>query len=991
MFEHDTCPRVFALPPGADFAQELAQGFWARLTGAPPEAAAQANIFVTTRRMAQQLTQALAQGIGPGQGVLLPRIRLLGDLADDWPMPGIPAAVPALRRRLELGQMVARLLDVAPDLAPRAATFDLADSLAALLDEMQDEGVPLSALEGLDLANHSDHWRRSLRFIELVGGFLGAEAAPDALGRQRHATLQLIARWQETPPKGPVIIAGSTGSRGTTALLMEAVARLPQGALVLPGFDFEMPQAVWDHLGDALSGDDHPQFRFHALMQRLGLEASDVMPWVALPASLRGRNALVSLALRPAPVTDQWMTDGPHLPDLAAATAQMTLLEAPSPRAEALAVALCLREAAETDQTAALITPDRELARQVTAALDRWDILPDDSAGRPLALSAPGRLLRQTAALFCGRLTAEGLLALLKHPLTASGAARGAHLRWSRELELRLRRHGPQFPLAQDLLHWAGTLPDPDALDWAIWIAGLISDLTDGALRPLADHATRHLVLVETLATGPGGDWPGTLWQGPAGVEAQHVVTDLLAEAAHGGQMSAQDYADLLGALLARAQVRETVQAHRKIMILGPREAREGGVDLVILAGLTEGTWPATPSPDPWLNRSLRHAAGLLLPERQIGLSAHDFQQAIAARRVVLSRALRSTEAETVAARWLNRLTNLLQGLPAQGGDGALAQMRARAAKYLAWAEALDTTDAPVPPAPRPAPCPPVAARPRELFVTQISKLIRDPYSIYARHILRLKPLDPLHRPPDLRERGTTLHEILERFLRDPQTATLKGQPTAMRAHLLGVAADVLAADVPWPAARHLWHARLARVADWFLAAEASRPGQPVLIEKTGSVDLGTPAFRLSARPDRVDLLPDGRVQILDYKTGAPPSEKQQAGFDKQLLLQAAMAERGGFAALGPVEAARITYVGLGSPPKQVETDLTPAQLTALWAELVQLIENYLRPNQGYAARRAMHGVKFASDYDHLSRFGEWDISAPAVPISIPDPRETLP
>ena len=165
MFEHDTCPRVFALPPGADFAQELAQGFWARLTGAPPEAAAQANIFVTTRRMAQQLTQALAQGIGPGQGVLLPRIRLLGDLADDWPMPGIPAAVPALRRRLELGQMVARLLDVAPDLAPRAATFDLADSLAALLDEMQDEGVPLSALEGLDLANHSDHWRRSLRFI----------------------------------------------------------------------------------------------------------------------------------------------------------------------------------------------------------------------------------------------------------------------------------------------------------------------------------------------------------------------------------------------------------------------------------------------------------------------------------------------------------------------------------------------------------------------------------------------------------------------------------------------------------------------------------------------------------------------------------------------------------------------------------------------------------------------------------------------------------
>ncbi|HBB82406.1 MAG TPA: hypothetical protein DC031_03815, partial [Sulfitobacter sp.] len=77
--------------------------------------------------------------------------------------------------------------------------------------------------------------------------------------------------WQDAPPQHPVILAGSTGSRGTTALLMEAVARLPQGAIILPGFDFEMPTAVWNELDQALLAEDHPQYRFRKLMNMLGV------------------------------------------------------------------------------------------------------------------------------------------------------------------------------------------------------------------------------------------------------------------------------------------------------------------------------------------------------------------------------------------------------------------------------------------------------------------------------------------------------------------------------------------------------------------------------------------------------------------------------------------------------------------------------------------------------------------------------------------------
>jgi ATP-dependent helicase/nuclease subunit B len=298
---------------------------------------------------------------------------------------------------------------------------------------------------------------------------------------------------------------------------MQAVARLPQGALVLPGYDTDLPEPVWDGLADAMTAEDHPQYRFHRLMQALDLGPRDIRPWSDARPPCPARNRLISLSLRPAPVTDQWLTEGQTLHDIAEASAGMTLIEAAGPRAEALAIALILRQAAEQGRTAALITPDRGLTRQVTAALDRWGILPDDSAGRPLALSAPGRLLRHIARLFGRRLTGEALLTLLKHPLTATGADRGSHLRWTHDLELKLRRSGPPFPTAADLARWAATRPADGVADWAAWLGRVFDGVEEAGERPLTDHVTHHLTLAEALAQGPGGTGTGELWRENAG------------------------------------------------------------------------------------------------------------------------------------------------------------------------------------------------------------------------------------------------------------------------------------------------------------------------------------------------------------------------------------------------------------------------------------------------------------------------------------------
>lgn len=959
-----TEPNLFALPPGVDFPAELVAGLLTRMAGKPPEALARVTMIVNTQRMRRRVTECLqAKG-----ALLLPRLMLVTEAAA---LAGIALQRPIspLRRRLELSVLLDGLLATGSTQFPRTALYDLADSLAALMEEMQGEGVDPIRIARLDVANHSAHWARTQAFLGIVTEALRGET-PDAEAVLRQAVTRLADQWSAKPPANPVILAGSTASRGTTALLVQAIARLPNGAVVLPGYDFDTPDPVWASMDDALTAEDHPQFRFRRVMDLLGCGPGAIRRWTDTQPPDPGRNRLISLSLRPAPITDQWLTEGPRLPDLPPATEALTLIEAPGERSEAIAIALILREAAETGTRAALISPDRKLTRRVTAALDRWGIRPDDSAGRPLALSAPGRLMRQVAALFGQKLTGDALLALLKHPLAFSGPGRGPHLILTREFELHLRRHGPAFPTAESVQVWAETQTHDRAADWARIVAATLCGHEAIPRLSLEDFVAMHLALTEALARGFAEAGAGGLWEKAAGEEALKALTELQAEAAAGSEMTPADYAGVFLGVLNRHEVRETESVHPGIMIWGTLESRVQGADLVILGGLNDGTWPAQPPPDPWLNRAMRKEAGLLLPERRIGLSAHDYQQAAAAQRVVLSRSKRGAEAETVPSRWLNRLVNLMSGLPERRGPEALQAMRERGDDWLRKAQAFDAapvTDA----AKRPSPRPPVAARPKKLSVTEIKTLVRDPYAIYARHVLKLRPLDPLRPEADPRLRGTVLHEILEVFLRSGGGG---------RERLLAITDAVLAERVAWPLARTIWKSRIAKAADAFLDFSASTGGQPVLIEEKGALALPGLDFILTGKPDRIDMLADGRLYLIDYKTGTPPTKPQQKHFDKQLFLTAAMAEGGGFKGLGPAEVARLSFVGLKAELAVETTDLQPGELAETWAEFGRLMASYARRDQGYTARRALEKGTDPSDYDHLSRFGEWDMTDDPAP-----------
>ncbi|MBS1302431.1 double-strand break repair protein AddB [Loktanella sp. SALINAS62] len=971
MFDPSDSPRMFGLAPGIDFARGFVAGLLTRT-----DDLAQARIYVNSARMQRQVRAEF--DAGPPR--LLPRIKLVTDLAFEGDLSTLDVPVSPLRRRLELSRAVEKLIDATPGL-PRAALYDLSDSLAALMDEMHGEGVDFDTLAHLDISDVSGHWQQSLAFLKLLEPYFIADAAqPDAAARQRRHILSLIDTWATTPPDTPVIVAGSTGSRGATGLLMQAVARLPQGAVVLPGFDFDLPQDVWDGMATGMTHEDHPQYRYRRLMHDLDMTAAQVFPWTIDAPPTPARNALVSLSLRPAPVTDQWRTAGRSLTNLPDAMAQVTLVEADSPRGEAETIALRLRQAAAEGTTAALITPDRMLTRQVAAALDRWDIIPDDSAGLPLGLSPPGRFLEHIVSAFGRPVTAEALLVLLKHPLTNNGADRNQHLLWTRDLELHLRQGGPPFLTADVIATWIGNMKTPKygLAGWTAWVGGVIAALDHSGTLPIADHLAQHMAAATLLATGPNGTDTGELFQKQAGRKARGVVDALARDADAGNPMDTRDYAALFRALLAKGSVRDRDAGRPDILILGTLEARVGGAELVILGGMNDGIWPPSPTPDPWLNRPLRAQAGLLLPERQIGLSAHDYQQAVCAPHVWITRARRDADAETVPSRWVNRLTNLLAGLPDGDGPTALQNMRNRGNDWLRQAARLSQPDAPVARALRPAPQPPVTARPSKISVTQIKTLYRDPYAIYARKVLKLNALNPLTADVDAALKGDVFHKILERFVDTRQPAA---DPTALH-RLLTLADQTLAEMCPWPTVRLQWRVLMDQIAPQFLHHETARQtaGTPIATETWGDIVVPGPNLQLNGKADRIDAAPDGRALIYDYKTGRLPSVKEQGLFDKQLLVEAAMIERGAFAAVGarPVQAAEFLGIKRGMPTVRAPLDDHPPDV--VWSQLIKFLTMCQAADWPYTARRAPQRVTYDSEYDHLARRGEWTDADKSVP-----------
>ncbi|RZN30942.1 double-strand break repair protein AddB [Bradyrhizobium sp. Leo121] len=1036
--------RVFSVPLSVPFLRtviaalvdgRLVRGFDAR---GNPERLADATLYLPTRR-AGRLAREMFLDVLDTDAAVLPRIIALGDIDEDElafaeeaeqfsgaaPLE-IPPKLGELERRLTLARLVAAWAK-SPVTAPQvvggpASTLQLAGDLARLMDDMVTRGVEWSALDRLVPDQLDQYWQHSLDFLRIARVAWPAYLAE--VGRIEPAARRDLLISAETArltaqSDGPVIAAGSTGSMPTTAKFLHAVAKLPHGAVVLPGLDTDLDEESWETIGgmrDAKGkfttppASNHPQFAMHALLDRFAIKRDEV-EILGAPAP-RGREMLMSETMRPSSATAQWhdRLEQPEIAEkISAGTNGIAVVEAPNPEMEALAIAIAMREARHLNKSAALVTPDRALARRVMAALTRWNLEFDDSGGEALMDTPSGVFARLTAEAATKGLEPPTLLALLKHPLFRLGAAPGAYLRATEVVELALLRGTrPQAGsegLARDFERFRselaklrrGETSSLHALEQRTRLRdveldqaqSLISKLR-AALAPLeslsaskpydfAELALRHREALTALSCDQHGI--AVAFEEQAGSVLASAFDDLVgAKKLSGVMVPLSDYPDVFQTAFADRMVRRPESPRAQLHIFGQLEARLTETDRVILGGLVEGVWPPAPRIDPWLSRPMRHELGLDLPERRIGLSAHDFAQLLGTDDVILTHSAKVGGAPAVASRFLHRFE-------AVAGEARWKAAKAAGETYVHYAAELDRPDK-VEPIAQPAPKPPLATRPLKMSVTAIEDWLRDPYTIYARYILRLDPLDPVDMPLSAADRGSAIHAALGEFTQS-FAAALPDDP--LRA-LREIGGKHFAPLMERPEARALWWPRFQRIAAWFAEWETARRGAIAAINAEIRGEIGIPldnarTFTLSARADRIEHHDDGSFAILDYKTGQPPTGKQvRMGLSPQLTLEAAILREGGFEGIpAGASVGELTYVRLSgnNPPgeqRTLELKIRPGDTPQspddaadhARKELEKLIRQFEDENQAYTSLNLSMWANRYGTYDDLARIKEW-------------------
>ncbi len=1028
-------PNIYSIPAGEPFLETLLDALLQqRILAAYPDpddplALANLTILLPTRRACRVLKEMMSERVTGG--IILPRIKAIGDIDEDdllFADPDaqleaqalhLPASIHPLRRRLVLARLILAFTQALAQAHPQemlpSSSTDavyLAGELARLMDMMHTQSIGFEALKAILPENLQAHWQVMLDFLHIATQTWPAFLAENGWiepAERRRLLLEAEAATLSRLPPAPVIAAGSTGSIPATADLLRVVAHLPRGAVVLPGLDRDLDVASWQQIAadaalGAMGEPSHPQFGLRHLLNVMGVaHAHDVPVLTRAPAAalslssvLRAREYWLSQMMRPAATTDAWV----DLPRgelggqgvlLDQAFADVALIEARTEHEEALAIACLLRETIEVEgKTAALITPDRVLARRVAVELSRFGLEVDDSAGIPFDQSPAALLARLMAQCARDQLAPLSLLSVLKHPLLDAGLERWQVGAAVQALEcLVLRGSKPQAG-TQGLMaavQLAVAHPSTRAAHPFTRAAHGVSAQDKELALALCARVQAAFAPFEALSCEDGlplVQYVQALRQCYACLVSAEDESSLALEAflleleQNGSEdlpLKGHEFTEVFYGLMQGRQVRNPRANDPRIRIYGLLEARLVRHDRLVLGGLNEGVWPATTRTDPWLSRTMRRDMGLPVPEKRIGLAAHDFTQALGTQDVWMTRALRMGNAPTVASRWLQRLAAVM-------GAPSYQLLVQRGQKFLHLVQSLDMPLTPPQAIARPRPRPPLHLRPRRLSVTEVETLVRDPYSIYAKHILKLRDLEPVAEELDASDQGNFVHLVVHLFAQ----AVNKGQGCDEKS-LLRIAQDEIQ-DLPLsPALKMFWQAKFARVVPFLVQFEQERrvQGHKITTELGGSLSFAAPygSFELHCRADRIEQTMDGQFCLLDFKTGHTPSSLEvEVGFAPQLLLEAAMVMAGGFEAQGvsrhlqPHELAHIKLSGsapvfkfLAVKPKEKTLEAVIAKNFAQFQALIAQFDQVDMPYRSlqHPKFRLRHGV-----YDHLARVLEW-------------------
>jgi len=830
--------------------------------------------------------------------------------------------------------------------------YALASELGCLIDMAHNESLNFSNLADLVPEEYSEHWQKTLHFLEIITSnwplILSEKNAIDSSLRKKLLLEQQIQIWKNNPPNRRIIIAATTAAFPTTKQLVKTITELPQGEVVLCGLDKYLDDESWQNIDET-----HPQYELKRLLDFLKYDrysVTDIIP----PKNL-ARELLISEVMRPATQTDLWR-EIKNKPIDKSATEGIKILNCADNRDEALCIAIIMRHALETpNQAASLITPDRNLARRVSSELARWNINIDDTAGIPLHQTPWGVFMRLVIAAASPESSRTTLLSLLKNPLCCLGMDRNQIREQTKFLEKEIWRKKQNQNTSEILVR----------------LQEALQPLTQALLKPfitLPEIIKNHILVAQNIASNSSQNGAQVLWKGESGNVGSSLLEQCLSYGNTLDNFNPKEYLNLFEALAANVPVRPKYGTHPRLKIMGPIEARHIHSDIMILGGFNEGIWPQKTASDPWLSRPMKKDFGFPVPEKSIGITGLDLSCFLGAKQIYLTRAEKSEGSPTIKSRWLMRLETVLKAL-----EFDIKQLETD--PYLLISKHIDTPDTYCKTS-SPAPCPPLALRPRQLSASGIELLMRDPYSVYAKYILRLKPLEDIDPEPNSADFDSIIHEILEEF----NNLYPHDFPADGKEKLLEIGYRKFSQNPILQSKKVFWWPKFAKMIDHLSKLEKEyRPSIKFVhneIEGSFTIkDLPGGAFTITAKADRIDETIDGSINIIDYKTGKTRSKKEVAlGYAPQLPIEGLIAQSRGFKEIKPAQINQLIYWQLGNKDTVVSDNLADI-LETNKQNLTKLLNLFDFETTPYICNPNPRRASEYSDYEHLARIKEWHIS----------------
>lgn len=955
-------PKIYNVSSGESFVDVLARRYLEKFAANPTDLV-NVLFLLPNRRACQSLADAFVRQhkLKP---TMLPQIKPIFETEEDEViltqdasiLHNLLPAVDPIRKAMQFTRLIMKKSELGLDKISLAQAYVLAKNLMQLMDMSYNQELDLTKLKDLAGEEYAIHWKQTLLLLQII-----TENWPKILAQngkideviRRHVLLRTQMQiWQKHSSQQNIVIAGTTAAFPIIKELVQTVLNLPNGEVYLYGLDRYLDDSSWNKIDE-----NHPQFELKELLDFLKIPR-DLIENIC-SNSITKREQIVAEIMRPAETSAAWRNlsqKGFMQTDFA----DIKMVNCDDLRQEAEAIALIMRHTLETpEKTAALVTMDRNLSRRVVSELQKWNINADDSAGRPLSLTPIGIYLRMIwNCVETNSQTAYN--ALMKHPFTACSHSREEFSKLACDLELSWRKAAAPTPAATELWHQFKEKLQP---------------LIDLYMQPVVDFAQifkTHIAIAESLADTDIKTGAQVIWREDAGAAAAKWVSDFTDKSSLLGTIKTNDYGALLTTLLAEQSVRKRYGTHPRIKILGPIEARLTQYDVTIIGEANEGIWPNQQSADMWMSRAMKKNFGLPLPERQIGVMAADFAHLMNAPHVYLTRAKKVEGNPMNKSRWWLRFETILEAI---FGTQKNAFAFIYNQPYSYWAKSLDRRDEYCP-IKAPEPRPKIERRPREMSATNIEKWMRDPYFIYAKYILSLHKLDDLDTPKQPYDFGNIVHKVLEKFNQKYNTAEYP-EPEKARMILESLGTEEFIANNVAEEISVFWQARFTEIINWIINREQTYRPQIANIqnEVTGAITLHgvKDSFKITAKADRIDILQNGMLNIIDYKTGKDKSVKSMvAGKAPQLPIEGIIAQSGGFANVASAPINSLQYWAFKNTFNATDAKQSENAMSIIKSAVQRLINAYDNENQPYLVKPRPSSAQDYSDYDHLARLKEW-------------------